>query len=154
MLPYFVWVQNLATGEAIRRSLWLFPAIESIHLLGLALIGGAVLMVDLRLLGWGLRDQSLRQVAEEARPWLLIGLCSNFITGPLLFTSEAVKCYYHTAFWVKMTSLVLALLFTFTVKRRLTMGDQIDPRVGRIAGIVSIALWSGVGLGARWIGFS
>jgi hypothetical protein len=156
LLHFFEWAQALPSGEAIRRSLWLFPAIESVHLLGLSLVGGAVLMVNLRLAGFGLREVPLRQVAENARPWFLIGLMTQFISGPVLFTSEAVKCYAHTAFWVKMTSLALALLFTFTVVRKVTMAKdgKYGPRTGKIVALISITLWTGVGMGARWIGFS
>jgi hypothetical protein len=77
-------------------------------------------------------------------------------TGSLLFTSEAIKCYYHPAFWMKMSSLFLAILFTFTVHRKVAMADEnrIRPIWCKLAALVSITLWSGVGIGGRWIGFS
>ena len=56
LLPYFEMAESTALGEFIRTSLWLFPAIECVHLMGLVLMGGAVLLVDLKLLGVGLRD--------------------------------------------------------------------------------------------------
>ena len=73
------------------------------------------------------------------------------LTGILLFTSEAIKCYYHIAFWIKMTSLLLAIVFTFTVRRKVAMADET-----RVSPLLSthLALWSGVGIGGRWIGFS
>ncbi len=64
LLPFFEWCEATAIGQAIRESLWLFPVIESIHLLGLAMIGGAILVVDLRLLGFGLRHQPVAQLAR------------------------------------------------------------------------------------------
>jgi hypothetical protein len=78
------------------------------------------------------------------------------VTGLLLFSSEAVKCYYSFAFWFKMTSLALAIIFTFTVRQRVTLADEgrIGPIKARIVALVSLALWSGVGWGGRWIGFS
>ncbi len=78
------------------------------------------------------------------------------VSGVLLFTSEALKCYYHEALWVKMTSLFLAILFTFTVRRKVAMADEarVGPVWSKVVAVVSVALWSGVGVGGRWIGFS
>ncbi|PYU20932.1 MAG: hypothetical protein DMG30_19350 [Acidobacteria bacterium] len=156
LLSFFQWCEQSGIGEAIRRSAWLFPLIEAIHLLGLGLIGGAVLVVDLRLLGLGLRRQSVAQLARDAQPWLIGSLVLMIITGSLLFLSEAIKCYYHPAFWLKMTSLFLAIVFTFTVQRKVTMADQtrVRPLWGKVVALVSVLLWSGVGIGGRWIGFS
>jgi len=152
----FQWIENSGLGEAIRESKWLFPVIESVHLLGLAVIGGAILVVDLRLMGFGLRRQSVRQIASDVQPWLIGSLIVMLISGGLLFTSEAIKCYYHWAFWMKMTALFLAILFTFTIRRSVTVADA--DRIGtvrsRLVAVVSLALWSGVGIGGRWIGFS
>jgi hypothetical protein len=156
LFQIFQWIENTGLGEAIRESKWLFPVIESVHLLGLAVIGGAVLVVDLRLAGFGLRRQSLRQMASDVQPWLIGSLIVMLISGFLLFTSEATKCYYHEAFWIKMTSLALAILFTFTIRRKVTMAeaDRIGPVRSKLVAVVSVALWSGVGIGGRWIGFS
>jgi hypothetical protein len=156
LFQIFQWIENTGLGEAIRESKWLFPVIESVHLLGLAVIGGAVLVVDLRLAGFGLRRQSLRQMASDVQPWLIGSLIVMLISGVLLFTSEATKCYYHEAFWIKMTSLLLAILFTFTIRRSVTQADpdRIGPVRSRLVAVVSVALWSGVGIGGRWIGFS
>ncbi len=78
------------------------------------------------------------------------------VTGLALFVSEAIKCYYSTPFWVKMTSLALAILFTFTIKRRVTLTENGTTRAAtlRLVALVSLALWFGVGAGGRWIGFS
>jgi hypothetical protein len=156
LLPFFQWCENSGLGETIRSSSWLFPVIESLHLLGLAVIGGAVLVVDLRLLGFGLRRQPVAQLASDAQRWLVGSLMVMLVTGTLLFTSEAIKCYYHAAFWVKMTSLFLAIVFTFTVRRKLTMADEtrVSPLWSKLVAVISVTLWSGVGVGGRWIGFS
>lgn len=152
LLELFQSIENSGVGGAIRDSKWLFPVIEAVHLLGLAVIGGAVLIVDLRLLGFGLRRQPASEIARGAQPWLIGSLLVMLATGSLLFTSEATKCYYHEAFWVKMTSLALAILFTFTIRRKVTRAD--DARWFKAVGVISVVLWSGVGIGGRWIGFS
>jgi hypothetical protein len=156
VLHFFAWCEHSAVGGAIRSSNWLFPVIEAFHLLGLAVIGGAVLVVDLRLFGIGLRRQPVAQLARDAQPWLIASLMVMVATGVLMFMSEAIKCYYHPAFWVKMTSLFLAIVFTFTVHKKVVMADEarMGPLWSKLVALVSVMLWSGVGIGGRWIGFS
>jgi hypothetical protein len=156
LLAFFQWCEQSGIGNTIRRSTWLFPVIEAIHLLGLGVIGGAVLVVDLRLLGLGLKRQSAAQLTRDAQPWIVGSLILMIITGGLLFLSEATKCYYHDAFWFKMTSLFLAIVFTFTIQRKVTMADEagMSPAWSKVVAVVSVLLWSGVGIGGRWIGFS
>jgi hypothetical protein len=156
LLPFFQWCYQTPVGEGIRESIWLFPVIEACHLLGLGLTAGAVLLVDLRLLGVGLSKQPVAQLSAGAQPWLLGGLTVMFASGIPLFLSEAVKCFYSFPFWVKMTSLFLVLVFTFTIRRRVTRTDLTfdRPLTGRLTALISLSLWFGVAWGGRWIGFS
>jgi hypothetical protein len=156
LLPFFQWCYQTPIGEGIRNSTWLFPVIEAFHLLGLGFTAGAVLIIDLRLLGVGLRKQPPAQIWANAQPWLLGALIVMFVSGTPLFLSETLKCLYNFAFWVKMTSLVLVLLFTFTVVRRVMQMDLNPDRklLARSTAIVSLVLWFGVAWGGRWIGFS
>ncbi len=155
LLPFFEWCEATAIGQAIRESLWLFPVIESIHLLGLAMIGGALLVVDLRLLGFGLRHQPVAQLARSAHPWLVGSLAVMLTTGISLFLSESIRCYYSPPFWTKMELLLVAILFTFTVRRKVALADEkrVGPIWGRVVAFVSLALWFGVGFSGRWIAF-
>jgi hypothetical protein len=155
LLDLFQWCEHSAIGETIRNSIWLFPTIEAFHLVGLGVTAGAVLIVDLRLLGFGFRNQPVSQVAKDAEPWLLGSITMMFLSGIPLFLSESTKCYYSFAFWVKMTSLLLVLIFTFTLRRRAVMAADSSPAVwGKLAAVGSLLLWAGVGWGGRWIGFS
>ena len=117
--------------------------------------GGSVLVVDLRLLGLGLRRQPMSRLARDAEPWLLRGLLVSVPTGVLLFMCFATKYYYLTFFWVKMWSLLLVLLFTFSVRRKVTMSDEtrIGPVWSKAVALVSLSLWTTVAIGGRWIGF-
>ena len=156
LLPLFQAVESSAVGQAIRDSLWLFPFVEAFHLLGLAVIGGAILIVDFRMLGLVLRDHPLARIARDTQPWVIGSLLAMILSGVPLFVSEAVKCYYSGAFWTKMTSLGFAIAFTFTIRRTVTSAadDRFSPLVNRAVAVISIALWSTVGWGGRWIGFS
>ena len=155
LLDLFQWCENSRVGDAIRTSLWLFPGIESIHLLGLVVIAAAVLVVDMRLFGVGFQEHPVAELARDVQPWLVGSLGVMLVTGFLLFLSESIKCYYSVAFWVKMTSLALAIIFTFTVRRRIVFSDEeVGPVRSKVVAVMSVALWAGVGWGGRWIGFS
>jgi uncharacterized membrane protein YhdT len=156
LLPFFTRCEHSWVGQAIQSSIWLFPVIESIHLVGLGVLAGSVLIVDMRLLGISLRSQSVVEVAESARPWMIGSLALMFASGVLLFLSEATKCYFSLPFWIKMASLLLAILFTFAwknfvVRSRLNLQY---PMLGKATALVSLGLWFGVAWGGRWIGFS
>jgi hypothetical protein len=155
LLPFFEWCEASALGEFIRSSAWLFPAIECVHLLGLVLLGGAVLLVDLRLLGLGLRDQPVHVIGAAGHRLLLGGVTLMVLTGIPLFSSEAIKCYYSQAFWVKITTLVPAIVFALTMRRRVVSPDREPGRLTMaLTGVASLALWFTVAAAGRWIGFS
>jgi len=155
LLDFCKWLQFSAPLVAMRSSPWLFPIIATIHLMGLAMIGGAVLVVDLRLLGLGLRRQPVAEIARDAERWLLRSLLISLPTGVLLFMCFATKYYYLTFFWVKMASLLAVLVFTFSVRRRVTMADEtrVSPAWSKLVALVSLSLWTTVAIGGRWIGF-
>src|SRR6202008_1406160 len=102
LLAFCRWLQYSAPLHALRESPVFFPIIATIHLMGLALIGGSVLLVDLRLPGWGLQGQPAARVTADADRWLRAGLAVMVSTGILLFMCFATKYYYLTFFWVKM----------------------------------------------------
>lgn len=156
LLPFFQWCENSGLVAVLRTSKWFYPTLQGVHLAGFGMIGGAVLAVDLRLLGLGLRRQSVAQVARDTQRWFLVSLLFMLSSGFLLFMSEASKCYYYIGFWVKMASLFLAIIFTLTVRRKVALADEtrVSPIRRKLVAFVSLALWAGVGIGAKMIGFS
>jgi hypothetical protein len=153
---FFDWIEHTRHGTVIRDSIWQFAAIEAVHLLALAVIGGAVLIVDLRLLGWTLKRQPVKQIARDAEPFLIGSLFTMLLTGYLLMASLAASKYYvNYAFQLKMLFLFLAIVFTFTVRRWLIYKEDADinPALAKIVAVVSVLLWSGVGIMGRGIGF-
>jgi hypothetical protein len=156
VLSIFQWCEATAIATAIKNSDWAFAVIESFHLLGLAVIGGTVLIVNLRLLGLGFRSQPVSQVAHDTHRWFIGSLLVMLTSGSLMFLSEAVKCYYSESFLVKMASLFLAIVFTFTVHRRVVMteGAAIGRHRRKLVALISLALWFTAGAAGRWIGFS
>ena len=155
LLEFCRWLQYSAPLHSMRESPIFFPIVATIHLMGLALIGGAVLVVDLRLLGLALQNQPVAGLAHDAERWLFRGLVVMVTTGILLFMCFATKYYYLTFFWVKMAALILVIGLTFSVRRRITAANesQINDATGRLVAVVSLTLWTTVALGGRYIGF-
>ena len=155
VLEFCQWVQYSQPLAAMRSSPWLFPVIATFHLMGLSVIGGAVLLVDLRLMGLGLRRQPVAQLARDAEPWLFGGLAVMIATGIPLFMCFATKYYYLTFFWVKMAALCLVVVFTLSIRRKVTFADDtgVDSTRRTAVALVSISLWTIIALGGRYIGF-
>ena len=156
LLPFFQYLETVWLGRFIVDSNWLFPVIESVHLLGLALLGGSILIVDMRLVGLGLRGREIKEIAREARPFMNFALVIMIATGVPLFLSEPIKCYYSPAFWVKMWTLAVALVYTYTIRTKATRMEFVHNTARRqvLVGALSIALWFTVASAGRWIGFS
>jgi uncharacterized protein DUF6644 len=155
LLEFCRWLQYSAPLHTMRDSPIFFPIIATIHLMGLALIGGAVLVVDLRLLGFGLQGQPVAELARDAERWLRRGLLVMVSTGILLFMCFATKYYYLTFFWVKMAALVTVIVFTRSVHRRVALSGEADvsPIRSKLVALVSLFLWTTVAVGGRYIGF-
>ena len=153
------WLEQTWVASSVRESLWLFPAIETLHLFGIVVLVGTTTVFDLRLLGWTLRRQRVSELARLLLPWSWAGFGIQVATGFLLFASEASKCYGNPAFRLKMLLLLLAganaLLFHVTANQKLTEWDEdaVPPTGAKLAGAVSILLWFGIVAAGRFIGF-
>lgn len=159
MLEFCQWLNQTAVGSAIRQSLWLFPAIETMHLLGMASLVATITLLDLRLLGWAMPERRVSQMAARLLPWAWLGFGVQVVTGTLLFSSEAVKIYGNPAFRLKMLFLLLAgiqaLIFQTFVSRKLPAWDdrQALPIMAKLMGLISILLWIAIVTAGRFIGF-
>ena len=156
---FLEWLQSTAPAVAIAESSWLFPTIETVHVLALTTVVGSIAMVDLRLIGAAQRHRSVIELTEEVLPWTWIGFTIAVATGSLMFASNAVKYFANGPFRIKMILLLSAginmLIFHLVTFRSATAWhrDAAIPPAGRIAGGVSLVIWiSVVGFG-RWIGF-
>ena len=153
LLAFCEWCNASFFGHAIRDSVWLFPFVEIFHLLALAALGGSMLVLNMRLIGVGFRTDAVSLLARDLRPWIVGSIIVMLISGFLLFSTEAVKMYGNWAFQLKMTFLVLSILFTFTIHRRVTSRDDASAGARWSAAVVATLLWTGVGLGGRALGF-
>ena len=155
LYPFFKWANNTWLGQGISDSIWLFPAIEGVHIVALALLLGAILVLNLRLMGVLMRDRSLPQLSRELETWTLSSLIVILASGAMLFASEAVKVFYSSPFRIKMVFLLAAIVFHYTISRRLMRKEEseLSPILSKVAGSTAIVLWTGVGFAGRAIGF-
>jgi hypothetical protein len=151
---WFLALAHSHLGEVMQNSKWDFAAVEAVHLLALAALGGLVLIVDLRLLGVVLKGESAKTIGRDLGRLLLGSLLLMIISGVMLLSEEAMKCYYSPAFRWKMALLIAAVLFYFTLHRKaLKDTGKGDPTAwSRAVAVISITLWLGVGIAGRAIG--
>jgi hypothetical protein len=155
LLPLFQWASQAPIFGVMRNSKWGFAVVEMVHLLALASFGGTLLVIDLGVLGIGLRHRPISNVARDLSRLFLGSLIVTVVSGMLLVSAEAMKCYYHPAFRLKMLLFVLALTFNFTLHRKLveTQSAATSTAWSKLSAIVSLALWFSVGVAGRSIGF-
>jgi hypothetical protein len=120
----------------------------------LAVFAGAILIVDLRLMGRALTERPVAEVAKDAQPWMVAGLLALTITGIPQMMSNAIREYYSSFFWFKMVMLLLATIYTFALRQRVAMAAEgrVQPGTLKLVGFVSILLWASVAIPARLIG--
>jgi hypothetical protein len=154
LMSFCQWADGSWFGHGVRDSVWLFPFVEIFHLLGLGILGGTILMLNMRLMGIAFRGERVSDIARDVRPWMIGSVAVMLVSGFLLFSSEALKMYSNEAFRYKMVFLGAALIFTFTIHRKVTTaGDRVSWPWRWLAALVSFALWAGVGVAGRAIGF-
>ena len=149
--PFFDWMGNSEIAKYISASIWIYPLDQAVHLVFLALFAGAILIVDLRLLGWGMKDQPISKVARDAQPWLMWGLLGLIATGIPQMVQNASREYFSEFFWYKMYLLGAGIIFTFTIRRKMTQSTEATLAT-KVVGFISIVIWAGVATNARLIG--
>ena len=154
LLPFFEWLDTLRVGDWINTSSYAAPLINVMHIMALVIGFGSLLIVDVRLLGRGMTQQPVAKVARAARPWLIGALICMLLTGIPQVLSLPIREYYSPFFWMKMRLLLVALIFTFTLRHKVTMADEarVGPVWGKVVGLVSIGLWTWIAVEGRLIG--
>jgi len=149
---FFEWLSTSPWANAMNGPEWAFPLVQSLHFIGFAFSIGTIAIVDFRLLGWTMRRQSTAELAAELDPWTWAGLALMLITGPLMFSTGAVEYHNNPSFQFKMVCLALALLFHFTIHRKVARSEA-PPLAAKFVGGLSLVLWTAVVAGGRMIAF-
>lgn len=136
----------------LNKNEWAFPVCEVFHIVSFAIAIGTIAMVDLRLLGLAFKSKSASLLWKETAPWTLLGLVVVLISGPLIFFSDPVMYSYNQSFRFKMGALVLAILFNYTVQRKVAMSDS-SGGLAALTAVLSLGLWVSVVAGGLFIAF-
>jgi len=153
------WIENTPTSIGIRESIWTYPIIESVHVLGLTLFLGLLLLWDTRLLGFVLRRVPVSALWRQLFPWIALGAVIVTMSGTLLFWSDPVRFYGNVFFRMKVVLLLLAAAnaaaYHLGIERRLVEWDTAaPPRAAKIAGATSITVWAIVVVVGRLIAYN
>ena len=160
LLPFCRWLADTPGSIALHESLFMYPLVESTHVLTLCLFLGMAIMFDLRLLGLTLRGVPITDIKRRLGPWMVAGFVVMVITGALLFYAIPVRSYQSVFFRVKVVALVLAGLNAFvfhaTIDRRVAQWDlaPVAPPAARRAGAASLVLWAVIVVTGRMIAYS
>ena len=154
------WLEASALATRIRDSLYLFPFLESIHVIGLALVFGTIGVIDLRLLGAASTERPFKRMASDILKWTWGAFALTALTGSLMFITNAGVYYHNFYFRTKMALLVLAavnmLSFELTLGRSVHRWDKATaaPPAGRAVAVLSLVIWISVIFAGRLIGFT
>ena len=160
MLGFLEWLGSTPWSVALLESLWVWPLVESTHVLVLGLFVGTVVMNDLRLIGWVMKSVPVSEVTGRLLPWTRAGFAVMVATGLLIFYSNPVGYYHNIFFRFKVLLLILAGLNAFVFHARIHKNvakwdlDPVAPRAARIAGAVSLVSWALIIVAGRMIAYN
>jgi hypothetical protein len=160
LLSICEWIQNTDISTSLRESTYVFPIIETTHVLGLSLSVGLLVVSDLRLIGAVMRRRPASEVFRQVAPWMIAGFAIMFATGALLFWSQALKAYNSIFFRTKLCLLVLAAInagvYHLTIYRRMGEWENklVPPLQARIAGYLSLIIWAGIIAAGRTMAYT
>lgn len=160
LLPFCEWLASTRGSIALHESLYMYPIVESVHVLTLCLFIGMTVMLDLRLLGLTLRGVSVQEMTDRLMPWMITGFVVMFMTGILLFYAIPVRSYLNIFFRLKVIALVLAGLNAWVFHEGIhktvhTWGAEgRTPPKARFAGAASLFLWAFIIVCGRMIAYN
>lgn len=154
------WLGSTSWSVALLESFWVWPLVESTHVLTVFLFFGTVAMNDLRLLGWALKSVPVSEVTSRLLPWTRGGFVAMAITGGLIFYADPVHYYHNIFFRFKVLLLIVAGINAFVFHRkihqRVVEWDQEPalPREARVAGAISLVAWATIIIAGRLIAYN
>jgi len=160
LLHFMEWLETTPPSVAFHESIWSFPIVESVHVLGLCLFLGMAVLTDLRLLGIAFKRVPVSDLMSRLLPWTWVGAVIMVVSGCVLFLNTPVRYYTNIFLRVKFVMLPLAVLnawvFHSGIYRRVARWDREipTPKFARFAGAVSLVLWSGVVIAGRMIAYN
>ena len=160
LLPLCEWLASTEWSIALHESLYMYPLVESVHVLTLCVFVGMSVMLDLRLLGLALRRVPVSEVTDRLVPWMVAGFIVMIVTGVLLFYAIPVRSYQNVFFRLKVIALVLAginaWVFHHGVHKKVHEWGigRTPPAKARLAGVASLVLWGVIIVCGRMIAYN
>lgn len=149
------WLYGTALSSAIRDHDWVVPVVQSIHIIAIAVVMGAALVTELRVLGIVAPDESLTVVAQRYLPWMWRALAVLLATGLVMIVGEPDRTLINVTFWIKMALVSVAFLASLALRKPLldsTRAAGEAPAKG-LAWIL-LVLWVAIIFCGRWIAYS
>jgi hypothetical protein len=142
----------LQIEAVLNSSPLVFPILECFHIAGFIVAIGTTAVVDFRLLDWGMRRETPAEIARDTGPWMLVGLLVAIFSGMGLYSSDPDMYYLNWSFLIKMACLVTALVFNYTIHRKVVQSDT-PPGSAKIVAGISLVLWASIVFGGIFIAF-
>lgn len=156
VLFLFEWFDSSMLASVSKSYGGVFAMVQTVHLGAMALLGGMILALDLRLLNIVLRSVDADVVVRNTYTWINVALALMLLSGIFMSSAVAIKLYYNMFFWAKMAAFSMGLIFIYAVKMPLLRHGvaNLGPGSVRCVAIASIVIWFSVAACGRWIGFS
>jgi putative copper export protein len=159
LTSFIDWLAQTSLSLAIQTNAWVIPTVQSIHIVGIGVVVGSVFMIDLRVLGFAGRDQSLRDTVDRFGPWLSVALCVLLATGVVMVIGEPARELLAFSFWFKMGLVVLgtviAAIFQFALRRNEPQWEEslVKRRTTKSLAILTLLIWLGIIILGRLIAY-
>ena len=147
MNQFAEWLSKTSLSVAIQNHEWVIPTIQSIHIVAIGVVLGSVFMIDLRILGWAGRDQTLTQTTARFGPWLSSALCVLLLTGALMVVGEPARELLALSFWLKMGLVAIGTVVALAFQRSLTRRESqwetalVDRQRIKALAVATLVIW-------------
>ena len=159
MIPFTDWLSQTSFSLAVQTHEWIIPTVQSVHIAAIGMVVASVFMMDLRVLGWAGRDQSLLETVDRFGPWLTGALCVLLITGALMVVGEPARELLSFSFWFKMclvaVGTLIASAFQIAVRRNGNHWEEsiIKRRTIKSLAIFTLFIWVAIIILGRLIAY-
>jgi hypothetical protein len=147
-----MFLQN-AVADALNNTEWAFPLAECFHIGGFAVAVGSIVLVDFRMLNLGFRRETAAGMLRYTEPWTLIALVFILFSGAALFISQTFVYIPNWVFQTKMVTLVVAIIYNFTIHRKIAVSPTASPGVSKVVALISLLLWASIVYDGIFIAF-
>jgi hypothetical protein len=157
---FCAWLDQTPVSQIIQTKAWIVPAVQTVHILAIAVVATSALVVDLRVIGVFGRDQSPARVGQRFLPFVWWSLLVLLLTGAIMIIGEPARALKNGVFQLKIVLILVAIVLTATLQASLTKNATIGAPAGRVSGapfaiaIASIVLWAGIICAGRWIAYT